>query len=106
MLIIFHGACNFPTFFGFVRRKITSTGSNVSTVTQVLYLIVVESGGISIKEVFFYIIISTPPSRLSPVRLSPDFQDLSKRVRLSPAFFAYHFQDLTEQDLIKLDLMI
>ena len=48
----------------------------------------------------------TPPSRLSPVRLSPDFQDLSKRVRLSPAFFAYHFQDLTEQDLIKLDLMI
>ena len=52
MLIIFHGACNFPTFFGFLRRKITSTGSNVSTVTQVLYLIVVESGGISIKEVF------------------------------------------------------
>ena len=50
--------------------------------------------------------MNTPPSRLSPVRLSPDFQDLSKRVRLSPAFFAYHFQDLTEQDLIKLDLMI
>ena len=54
---------------------------------------------------------TTPPSRLSPVRLSPDFQDLSKRVRLSPAFFAYHFQDLTEQDLtehdlIKLDLTI
>ena len=48
---------------------------------------------------------TTPPSRLSPVRLSPDFQDLSKRVRLSPAFFAYHFQDLTEQDLTEQDLI-
>ena len=61
----------------------------------------------SVRVFFWY----TPPSRLSPVRLSPDFQDLSKRVRLSPAFFAYHFQDLTkqdltEQDLIKFDLMI
>ena len=61
--------------------------------------------------IFNFISCCTPPSRLSPVRLSPDFQDLSKRVRLSPAFFAYHFQDLTkqdltEQDLIKFDLMI
>ena len=52
MLIIFHGACNFSTFSGFLRWKITSTGSNVSTVTQVLYLTVVEEGNISIKEVF------------------------------------------------------
>ena len=32
---------------------------------------------------------------LSPVRLSPENQDLNERVRLSPAFFVNHFQDLT-----------
>ena len=46
--------------------------------------------------------------RLSPVfstwdRLSPEKQDLNERDRLSPAFFADHFQDLTECDLSKLD---
>ena len=46
----------------------------------------------------------TLPSRLSPVQLSPENQDLSERVRLSPAFFAYHFQDLTEQDLSEQDI--
>ena len=42
MLIIFHGARNFPTFFGFSRQKITSIVSNISAVTQVLYWTAVE----------------------------------------------------------------
>ena len=45
----------------------------------------------------------TLPSRLSPVWLSPEKQDLTDRDHLSPAFFAGHFQDLTERDLSKLD---
>ena len=43
-------------------------------------------------------------SRLSRVWLSPEKQDLNERDRLSPAFFADHFQDLTERDLNKPDL--
>ena len=51
MLIIFHDARNFPTFFKFLRWKITSIVSNVSTVTRVLYWTVVEKVGISLKDV-------------------------------------------------------
>ena len=51
MLIIFHDARNFPTFFKFLRWKITSIVSNVSTVTRVLYWTLVEKVGISLKDV-------------------------------------------------------
>ena len=84
MLIIFHDARNFPTFFEFLRWKITSIVSNVSTVTLVLYWTVVEKVGRSIMDV-----ITTILSK-NIATISRFSQVISKLVLFSRVLIIFH----------------